>query len=157
MSDDALLASNLLGSPLHSHRPCMRTRAGRTTEAISNGCHRQSPAPPLPITTLLDGDADDLDFLLRLLLVNPDVFDLMDHIQSLYRPPEDRVFFVEPGCLVYRCDEELRSVGVGPRISHTDRVRFVVLERREFVLEFLAPDTFSPGTVTERISALFIG
>lgn len=77
----------------------------------------------------------------------------MHDVQPLHRAAEDGVFPVQPGRLLGR-DEELRAVGVGARVGHADRVRLVVLERRELVAEFAAPDAFAARAVAEGVAAL---
>ena len=99
-------------------------------------------------------DANDLDILFRLLAINPHILNLMHDIQSLHRPAENRMFLIQPRRFLRR-DEKLRAVRVGPRIRHTDRVRFVVLERREFIFKLMAPDAGAAGTVTEGIASLW--
>ena len=98
-------------------------------------------------------DTDNLDILLRFLLVHPCILDPMHHVEPLHRPPENRMLLVQPGRPLRR-DEELTAVRVRSRIRHTDRVRLVMLERREFVGEFFAPDAFAARPITERIAAL---
>lgn len=44
--------------------------------------------------SLCHGDIDNLDILLRLLLIRLRILDLMHHVQALYRSPEDGMFVV---------------------------------------------------------------
>ena len=60
---------------------------------------------------------------------------------------------IQPRRLLRR-DEELATVRVRPRIGHADRVRLVVFQRAELVLELAAPDGFAAGAVAERVAAL---
>lgn len=43
---------------------------------------------------LNDVDVEDLDVLLWLLFVSSGIFDLMDHIKTLHRSPEDGVLAI---------------------------------------------------------------
>ena len=48
---------------------------------------------------------------------------------------------------LFSSNEELRAVGVWTSVGHTDRIRFILFQRREFIWEFFAPDTFPTCTV----------
>lgn len=119
---------------------------------------------------LVDRDVHDFDILLGLLLVSPDVFDLVDDVQACYRSAEDGVLVVEPWLQpgqsasgpypenqthrFLRCYEKLRPIRVGSGIRHADRVGLVVSERGELVLELLAPNTLAASAIAERIARL---
>ena len=49
-----------------------------------------------------DGDTDNLDILLRLLLVHLGVLDLVNNVHTRNRPSKDGVFVVEPGLHIYQ-------------------------------------------------------
>lgn len=113
-----------------------------------------NPTQPNPTPSLLQNlHINNLNILLRLLLIQPRILNPMHHIQPLHRAAKDRMFLIQPGRLLRR-DEELGAVGVGARVGHADGIRLVVLERREFVGEFGAPDAFAAGAVAEGIAAL---
>ena len=121
---------------------------------------------------LLDLDADDPNLVVRLVsLVRPNVLNLMNDVQPRRRSPKDTathasappfhksekdapVLAIQPR---RRCasDEELTPVRLGSRVRHADRVGSVVFERRvELVVERVAPEGFSSGPISERVSGL---
>ncbi len=77
----------------------------------------------------------------------------MNHIQALNRTPEDCMFLVQPRCLL-GCNEELGTIGVRSCVGHTDRVRLIMLQSRELILKFLAPDRLAASAITEWIATL---
>ena len=105
------------------------------------------------ITTLQNFHIDNLDILLRFLLIDTNILDPMDDVHTSDGATENSMFLVQPWGLL-GCDEELRAVGIRACVSHTDRVRLVMLERRKLVDKFGAPDAFAPGTVAEGVAAL---
>ncbi|TFB00711.1 hypothetical protein CCMA1212_007152 [Trichoderma ghanense] len=69
-------------------------------------------------------------------------------------PPKDGVLPVEPGRGRER-DEELRPVGVWPRVGHAEDARAGVLERRvDLVLELVAVDGGAAAAGARRVAAL---
>ncbi len=94
------------------------------------------------------------NIFLRLLLINPRIFNLMYDVEALYSSSKDRMFTIQPWRLLRR-NEELWTIRVRSSVSHADRVWLVMFESWKLVFEFAAPDTFTTGAVTKRIAALW--
>ena len=58
-----------------------------------------------------DGDTDNLDILLRLLLVHLGVLDLVNNVHTCNRPSKDGVFVVEPGLYINHSQLVASSLG----------------------------------------------
>jgi hypothetical protein len=71
----------------------------------------------------------------------------MYDVETLDSPSEDGVLLIKPRGFLRR-NEKLRPIRVGACIGHTNRVGFVVLERRKLVFELLAPDAFTSCAVS---------
>mmetsp|Transcript_20517 Transcript_20517/g.65484 ORF Transcript_20517/g.65484 Transcript_20517/m.65484 type:complete len:265 (-) Transcript_20517:1395-2189(-) len=101
-------------------------------------------------------DAQYPDWIKRLVrVVDLYLFDAGDNISPPYHSAKHRVLAIQPR-RGHRCDEELRSVGVRPRICHAERVRAVVAElsRIDLVLEVAAPHGLPPSPIPFRIAGL---
>lgn len=95
-------------------------------------------------TVLHDINIEYFDVLLGFFLVGARVLNFMDHVEALDGPSKNGVLVVEPWLhrvsanapcgpessrttyRLFRSNEELTPVSIGPSIGHTDRVRLVV-------------------------------
>jgi hypothetical protein len=59
------------------------------------------PPTELPFLPLRYIDVQNLNIFLRLLLMSPRILNLVNHIETLCRSPENSVFAIKPGL----CDE----------------------------------------------------
>jgi len=72
--------------------------------------------------------------------------DLLDDVHTLNDLAEDDVLAIQPGGLL-SADEELGSVGVGTGVGHGEDTGAGVLQGEVLVLELLAVDGLTTGTV----------
>jgi hypothetical protein len=98
-------------------------------------------ARPLQLARLLN-----LDGLLGLTRLRSDLLNGLDDVQALDNLAEDDVLAVQPRCLD-SADEKLAAVGVGSGVGHGQDTRSSVLQGEVLVLELLAVDTLTTGTV----------
>lgn len=63
----------------------------------SSGILEALDAPNFSRRRLRDANADNLDILLRLLLVTLGILNLMHNVHALHRSPKDGVFAIKPG------------------------------------------------------------
>ena len=104
---------------------------------------------------LLNINIDDLDILKRLIrLIRLRVLDRMNRLQPSDGSPKNRMLLIQPRGSRRR-DKELTPVRPRSSVSHTDRVRPIVLQIvTELVFKFFSPDAFASGTVSEGVSSL---
>jgi len=76
-----------------------------------------------------------------------EVLDLADHVHAVDHAPEHHVPPVEPRRF-HGANEELRPVGVGPRVRHRERARARVLQLEVFVRKLLAVNGLAASAVT---------
>mmetsp|Transcript_24385 Transcript_24385/g.27688 ORF Transcript_24385/g.27688 Transcript_24385/m.27688 type:complete len:429 (-) Transcript_24385:245-1531(-) len=95
------------------------------------------------------------NFKLRnIISTNLDFFNLLNEVHTNNDSSENNMFAVQPRSFL-ESDEKLRTVGVGSGIRHTEQPGDVMFASKMFILEFLAVDTLSSGTITSsEISSL---
>lgn len=95
-------------------------------DSVGYVCYKKKlTSKRVSLCRLANGYVDDLDILLRLLLVHPSILDLVNNVKSLISPSENGVLLVQPKSLL-GSDEELRSIGVRTSISHANSVWLVM-------------------------------
>lgn len=80
---------------------------------------------------------------------------LANRLNPLDHSSKDGVFVIEPRTC-YHCYEELRAIGVGPTISHSQHIRLIesVLLRSKLILKHAAPNGLSAGSIALRTTSL---
>ena len=83
-----------------------------------------------------------------------DALNLLDNVHATGDGAEDGVLAIEPVGLD-GAEEELRSVGVGPRVGHREDPRSSVLEREVLIGELHSVDGLTTGAVAaDEVAAL---
>lgn len=106
---------------------------------------------------------ENLDILLRFLLINSRVFDLVNHIQTLNGSAEDCMLVIKPWLetisMIHNLInsktysllgsyEKLASICIRSRICHTESVWFIMLQSAKLVLKFPPPDTLPTSSIS---------